>query len=97
MASTLGGKPGRPALTATAYTHRNIAGGTTRFYRIRAEIAGGSGSWSTTAYAATATTVPSPPTQVAISDGATEIVLTWTAGHDGGLAITAYHLQHSTD
>ena len=33
----------------------------------------------------------------AISDGATEIVLTWTAGHDGGLAITAYHLQHSTD
>ena len=144
MASTLGGRPGRPALTATAsgtsmislawtpptgdggsavtgyelqywdgsngwmdlaslddsvtaYTDRNIAGGTTKFYRIRAENAGGSGNWSTTAYATTATTVPSPPTLVAMADGATMIKLTWTAGHDGGLAITGYHLQESSN
>lgn len=144
MASTLGGRPGRPDLTATAsgtsiinlawtpptgdggsavtgyeieywdgsngwmdlvalddsvtaYTHRNIVGGVTKFYRIRAENAAGSGNWSTTAYATTATTVPSPPTLVATADGAAKIVLTWTAGHDGGLAITAYSLQHSSD
>lgn len=144
MASTLGGRPGRPVLTATAsgtsiinlvwtpptgdggsavtgyelqywdgsngwmdlvalddsvtaYTHRNIVGGVTKFYRIRAENAAGTGNWSTTAYATTATTAPLPPTLVAAADGATMIKLTWTAGHDGGLAITAYHLQESSN
>ncbi len=144
MASTLGGRPGRPTLTATAsgtsiislawtpptgdggsavtgyeleywdgsngwmaldtfeddvtsYTDRNIAGGTTKFYRIRAENSGGTGNWSTTAYATTATTAPLPPTLVATADGATTIMLTWTAGHDGGLAITGYHLQASSN
>ena len=144
MASTLGGRPGRPALTATpsgtsiinlawtpptgdggsaitgyeieywdgsngwmnltnpaagvtSYTHRNIGGGTTKFYRIRAMNSGGTGNWSTTAYATTATSVPAPPTLMAMADGATKIKLTWTAGHDGGLPITAYYLQHSSD
>lgn len=143
MASTLGGRPGRPALTAvasgtsiinlawtpptgdggsaitgyeieywdgsngwmnltnpaatdTAYTHRNIGGGTTKFYRIRAMNSGGTGNWSTIAHATTATTVPAPPALVAMADGATKIKLTWTAGHDGGLAITKYNVQHST-
>ncbi len=144
MASTLGGRPGRPTLTAlpsgtsminlawtpptgdggsaitgyeieywdgsngwmnlvnpaagaTSYTHRNIGGGTTKFYRIRAMNSGGTGSWSTTAYATTATTVPAPPVLMAMADGATKIKLTWTAGHDGGLPITDYYLQHSSD
>ena len=86
-----------PAAGVTSHTHANIAGGTTKYYRIRAENSGGSGLWSTVAYATTATAVPSPPTLVAMKDGADKIVLTWTAGHDGGLAITGYHLQHSTD
>ena len=85
-----------PAATDTAYTHRNIGGGTTKFYRIRAMNSGGTGAWSTTAYATTATTVPAPPTLTAMADGATKIKLTWTAGHDGGLAITGYELQDST-
>ena len=34
---------------------------------------------------------------MAVAGGATRIKLTWTAGHDGGLSITRYNLQHSSD
>ncbi len=81
----------------TSHTHRNIAGGMTKYYRIRAMNSGGSGLWSTVAYATTDTSVPAPPTLMAMADGATKIKLTWTAGHDGGMPITAYHLQHSSN
>ncbi|MDE0431205.1 MAG: fibronectin type III domain-containing protein [Caldilineaceae bacterium] len=144
MATTVGGKPGRPTLNAsasgtsminlswtpptgdggsaitgyeieywdgsngwmdlvmlaagvTSHTDRNIPGGMTKYYRIRAINAAGSGAWSTIDHATTATSVPSPPTLTAMEDGATKIKLTWTAGADGGLDITAYYLQHSTD
>ncbi|MDE0183571.1 MAG: fibronectin type III domain-containing protein [Caldilineaceae bacterium] len=86
-----------PAAGVTSHTDRNIPGGMTKYYRIRAINAAGSGAWSTIAHATTATSVPSPPTLMAMADGATKIKLTWTAGADGGLAITAYYLQHSTD
>ncbi len=96
------GSNGWMALTSTgasvtSHTHRNIAGGTTKYYRIRALNSGGNGLWSTVEYATTATAAPSPPTLTAMADGATKIELTWTAGHDGGLTITRYHLQHSTN
>ena len=83
--------------SVTSHTHRNIAGGMTKYYRIRAMNSGGSGLWSTVDYATTDTSVPAPPTLMAMADGATKIKLTWTAGHDGGEPITAYHLQHSSD
>ncbi|MCY3897172.1 MAG: fibronectin type III domain-containing protein [Caldilineaceae bacterium] len=86
-----------PAATATSYTHRNVGGGMTKFYRIRAMNSAGNGFWSTTAHATTETTVPAPPSLEAMADGATKIKLSWTAGHDGGLSITAYYLQHSSD
>ena len=83
--------------SVTAHTHRNIAGGMTKYYRIRAVNDGGNGLWSTIAYATTDTAAPSPPTLMAMKDGANKIKLTWTAGHDGGLTITAYNVQHSSD
>ena len=85
-----------PAATDTAYMDRNLGGGTTKFYRIRAMNSGGTGNWSTTAFATTDTTRPAPPALMAMADGSTKITLTWTAGHDGGLAITKFNIQHST-
>ncbi len=86
-----------PAAGVTSHTHRNIGGGTTKYYRIRAMNSAGAGVWSTISHATTATAAPAPPTLMAMADGATMLKLTWTAGHDGGLAITKYHLQHSSD
>ncbi len=86
-----------PAAGVTSHTHMNIAGGMTKYYRIRAMNDAGDGAWSTIAYAKTATSVPSPPTLMAMADGANKIKLTWTAGHDGGLTITDYYMQHSTN
>ncbi len=86
-----------PAAGVTSHTDRNIPGGMTKYYRIRAINAAGSGAWSTIAHDTTATSVPSPPTLTAMEDGATKITLTWAPVADGGLPITAYYLQHSTD
>ena len=61
-----------------------------------AKNAGGPGYWSTLALATTATAVPNPPTLTATADGQTKIKLTWTPGHDGGMAITEYRLQVSS-
>ena len=85
-----------PAAGAISHTDRNLAGGSTKYYRIRAINAAGEGAWSTIAHATTETSVPSPPTLTAVADGATKIKLTWMAGADGGLPITAYYLQHSS-
>lgn len=84
------------AADVTSHTDRNLAGGTTKYYRIRAINTAGEGAWSTIAYATTATSVPSPPTLTATADGADKIKLTWMAGADGGLPITAFYLQHSS-
>ena len=84
------------AAGVTSHADRNLAGGTTKFYRISAMNAAGSGAWSRIVYATTATSAPSPPTLTATADGATMIKVTWTAGADGGMPITEYHLQQSS-
>ncbi|MDE0068239.1 MAG: fibronectin type III domain-containing protein [Caldilineaceae bacterium] len=86
-----------PAAGATTHIHRNLSGGMTKYYRIRAMNAAGSGAWSTIAHATTETSAPAPPALIAMADGQTKIVLTWTAGASGGLPTTEYHLQHSTN
>lgn len=86
-----------PAAGVTTHIHRNLSGGMTKYYRIRAMNNAGYGAWSTIAHATTATSVPAPPALTAMADGQTKIVLTWTAGASGGMPITEYHLQHSTN
>ena len=85
------------AASATSYAHMHLDAGVTKYYRIRAKNAGGPGYWSTIKHATTATAVPNPPTLTAMADGQTKIMVAWTSGHDGGLPVTEYRLQVSSD
>ena len=89
------------AAGVTSYTHTHIAGGTTKYYRIRAMNGTGAsvmyGSWSAIKFATTDTAAPNAPGLTAAADGANKITVTWTPGHDGGSPVVAFHLQVSSD
>ncbi len=85
---------------ATTYAHTGLSAGVTRYYRVRAINAVGTGNPSTIASATTSTptsTVPNAPTQLtATASGRTTINLSWTAPADnGGAAITGYRVEVS--
>ena len=85
--------------TSTTYSHTGLAPGTTRYYRVSAINANGTGEPSITAVATTYVTVPGAPTDLsATASGATQIDLSWTApADDGGSPITTYGIHVSPD
>ena len=82
------------------YDHEGLQPGTTRFYRVSATNASGTGPASNLAGATTlgATgTKPGPPTSVeAVADGSNAIDVSWTAPADSGSSpITGYVVEAS--
>ena len=82
----------------TTHAHINLAGGTTRHYRVSA--INGIGTSATTSNVANATTdasVPDAPTSLsATASGSTTINLSWSApASNGGSAITGYLIEVS--
>ena len=85
--------------TSTTYSHTGLAAGTTRYYRVSAINANGTGEPSNTAKVTTGAPVPGAPTDLsATASGTTQIDLSWTApAADGGSPITTYGIHVSPD
>ena len=84
-------------ITVLTYSDTTIVGGTTYDYTVQAHNALG---WSVDSNTTTiqAGTVPDAPinlTATAVADYDAD--LAWTAGYDGGLAISGYKIEHSSD
>ena len=80
------------------YTHKGLARGETRHYRVSAINGAGTGAASNVANATTSAAVPGAPTGLTASSEGGEIKLSWTApAENGGSAITGYKIEVSTD
>ena len=81
--------------TGTTYTDTGLAPGTTRYYRVAAINARGTGAYSGVATGATNAGPPSAPQNLrANADGPTGITITWEApAEDNGAAVTGYRIR----
>ena len=82
------------ATTTSPFIITGLTNGVTYQVVIRAVNAVGSGA-SSTMVEATPSTLPSPPTGLSGTPGDTQLTVSFTAGNNGGSAITNY--QYSTD
>ncbi len=84
---------------STSYSDTGLAPATTRYYRVFAINAVGSGTESGVANATTDATVPDAPTNlIATATEPTRIDLVWTApAYDGGSPVTGYRIEVSQD
>ena len=86
--------------TSTSYSHTGLSAGTTRYYRVSALNANGTGAVSNIDNAMTdAAAVPGAPTDLsATADGTSTINLNWTApSDDGGASISGYKIEVSSN
>jgi hypothetical protein len=78
-----------PVDTVTPVTITGLANGTTYQIKLRAVNANGDGAESD-AVSATPSTIPSAPTSLSAAAGNAQVTINFTAGADGGSAITNY-------
>ena len=79
--------------TGTAASITGLAAATTYTVRVTAYNATGDGAASVEASAAPTVNVPAPPTGLTVSEGDASVTLSWTAGSDGGAAVTRWEVR----
>src|SRR5579883_869987 len=85
----------KTGVTTTTYTDSSVSNATTYYYTVQAVNSYGSSSQSTEANAATgaAPTVPGTPGTPTVTNGDTQVTLSWTAASG---TVTSYNLYRST-
>ena len=79
---------------STTYTHTGLGPGMTRYYRVAAVNARGTGDFSAVATGATNAGPPDAPQNLrANADGPTAITIAWETPGDNGAAITGYRIR----
>ena len=81
---------------ATSYTVRNLENGTEYAFRVRAVNEDGGGIASNDATATPMATAPDAPTGLTAEAGDKSVTLRWTAGSDGGSAVTSHQYRRKT-
>src|SRR6185437_7540389 len=81
--------------TATTTTVTGLTNGTAYVFRVAAVNVVGTGAFSAASASETPRTTPSAPTIDAITPSSAQLSVAYTAGANGGSAITTY--QYSTD
>ena len=76
--------------STTSYTVPNLTNGTVYKFKVRAVNAVGDGAESEESAAVTPSTTPAKPTGLTVTKGNTTVALSWTAGNNGGSAITGW-------
>ena len=77
-----------------SYTHTGLTPGTTRYYRVAAINARGTGAFSSVATGATNAGPPAAPQNLrANANGPTTITIAWDAPNDNGARITGYRIR----
>lgn len=74
-----------------------LSNGTAYIFRVYATNLGGDGPASANSGSATPFTIPSAPTSLSSTEGDTTLAIAFTAGFNGGSAITNYKYSTSTD
>ena len=82
----------------SSYTVPNLTNGTAYKFKVRAVNANGDGAESDESDAVTPATTPAKPTGLTVSGGNGQVTLSWTAGSNGGSAITGWkYIKHSSN
>ena len=76
-----------------SYTVTDLTNGTAYRFKIRAVNGIGDGAESDESASVTPSTTPEKPTNLMVSGGVESVSLTWTAGGNGGSAITSWKYQ----
>ncbi|HUR67768.1 MAG TPA: fibronectin type III domain-containing protein [Candidatus Thermoplasmatota archaeon] len=79
----------------TSFIVRSLTNGQLYFFNVTAQTALGQGASSSQA-SATPSTLPYPPETFGATAGDARVTLSWTAGEDGGSAITDYDIYRGT-
>jgi len=83
--------------TSTAALVTGLTNGTSYVFKVAARNGVGAGAFSTVSSAVTPAGAPATPTGAGATAGDQQATVSWTAGSDGGSAITSYDVRYSTD
>lgn len=87
----------RASSSSISETVTGLTNGTSYIFRVSAKNDPGTGTASTSSGAVTPKTIPSAPTSLIVTPGNAQVSIAFTAGVNGGSAITDYIIEYSSN